>query len=129
VANAEDLQRFVGEHGITTFKIGAVDLDGTWRGKRIPAPYFMERVAAEGTNICNILFGWDMHDEPIPDLQYTGWQTGYPDVTLLPDLSTLAVVPWEPGTASVICDIHELDGTAPASVTARLAGAAGRAGG
>ena len=111
VANAEDLQRFVDEHGITTFKIGAVDLDGIWRGKRIAAPYFIERVSTKGTNICNILFGWDMQDEPIPGLRYTGWQTGYPDITLVPDMSTLALVPWEPGTASVICDIYEVDGT------------------
>jgi glutamine synthetase len=123
-ADTGDLQRFADEHGITTFKIGAVDLDGIWRGKRIAAPYFLEQVSAKGTNICNILFGWDMQDVPIPGLRYTGWQTGYPDITLVPDLSTLAVVPWEPGTASVICDIYELDGTSlplsPRSVLRRL---------
>jgi glutamine synthetase len=107
----EELQQFVDEHGITTFKVGAVDIDGLWRGKRIAAPYFLESVARKGTNICNILFGWDMHDQPIPKLPYTGWQTGYPDVTLKPDLSTLKLVPWEPGTASVICDIFSPDGT------------------
>ncbi len=107
----EELERFVEEHDITTFKIGAVDIDGLWRGKRVAAPYFLESVAEKGTNICNILFGWDMQDELIPGLDYTGWQTGYPDITLKPDLSTLALVPWEPGTASVICDIYELDGS------------------
>lgn len=108
----EDLNAFVQEHGIKTFKVGAVDIDGLSRGKRIAAPYFLESVARKGTNISNILFGWDMHDEPIPGLKYTNWDTGYPDVTLLPDLSTLKVVPWEPGTASVICDIHSPDGSA-----------------
>lgn len=106
----DELQRFVHEHGIKTFKVGSVDLDGLWRGKRIAAPYFVESVAAKGTNICNILLGWDMQDEPIPNLAYTGWQTGYPDVTLLPDMSTLRPVPWEPGTASVICDMREVNG-------------------
>lgn len=118
VADAEDLQRFVEQHGITTFKAGAVDIDGVWRGKRIAAPYFTQSVWRKGTNICNILFGWDLHDAPIPGLAYTGWQTAYPDVVLIPDLSTLAVVPWEPGTASVICDVHELDG-APQSLSPR----------
>jgi glutamine synthetase len=110
VADADDLQRFIEQHDITTFKAGAVDIDGVWRGKRIAAPYFADAVWRKGTNICNILFGWDLHDVPIPGLTYTGWQTAYPDVVLVPDLSTLAVVPWEPGTASVICDVHELDG-------------------
>jgi glutamine synthetase len=109
-ADQERLKEFAEENSIHTFKIGAVDLDGLWRGKRIPVDYFVESVYRSGTYICNILFGWDMQDEPISDLSYTGWHTGYPDVNLRPDLSTLRVVPWEPGTASVICDIHERDG-------------------
>jgi glutamine synthetase len=110
-ATLEELLDFVAEHHIKTFKTGAVDIDGLWRGKRIAAPYFLESVAAKGTNICNILFGWDIQDQTIPGLKYTGWHTGYPDITLLPDLSTLKLVPWEPGTASVICDIREIDGS------------------
>lgn len=104
------LEDFATANDIHTFKIGAVDLDGLWRGKRISRDYFIKSVHSAGTNICNILFGWDMQDETIENLQYTGWHTGYPDINLRPDLSTLAVVPWEPGTASVICDIYEPDG-------------------
>ena len=44
VADAEDLRRFIEQHGITTFKAGAVDIDGVWRGKRIAAPYFADAV-------------------------------------------------------------------------------------
>ncbi len=128
----EDLQAFVEEHAIKTFKVGAVDIDGLWRGKRIAAPYFLESVARKGTNICNILFGWDMQDTSISDLAYTGWQTGYPDITLLPDLSTLKPVPWEPGTASVICDIHSPDGSvlelSPRQVLRRVLAQAEQAG-
>ncbi len=104
------VRQFADEHSIHTFKIGAPDLDGLWRGKRISGDYFVDSVHSAGTFICNILFGWDLQDEPVPDLAYTGWHTGYPDVNLRPDLSTLTVVPWEPGTASVICDIYERDG-------------------
>lgn len=124
VTTVEELKEFVSAHGIKTFKIGAVDIDGLWRGKRIAAPYFLESVATKGTNICNILFGWDVQDQSIPNLKYTGWHTGYPDITLLPDLSTLKLVPWEPGTASVICDIYEMDGSkldlAPRTVLRRV---------
>jgi glutamine synthetase len=131
-SSAEELRRFVEEHGITTFKIGAVDLDGLWRGKRIATPYFLEGVSVKGTNICNILFGWDMQDQLIEGLGYTGWQTGYPDITLMPDLSTLTVVPWEPGTASVICDIKQLDGSplmlSPRALLKRLVDQAAAAG-
>lgn len=108
--NLEVLKRFVAENSITTFKVGVVDTDGVWRGKRIAAPYFLETVYERGTNICNIIFGWDIQDESVPDLAYTGWDTGYPDVTLLPDLKTLKAVPGEPGVASVICDVYETSG-------------------
>ncbi len=71
VSTANELQAFVDEHQIKTFKVGAVDVDGLWRGKRIAAPYFLESVASKGTNICNILFGWDLQDQSIPNLKYT----------------------------------------------------------
>ncbi|SCF78218.1 glutamine synthetase [Streptomyces sp. MnatMP-M27] len=132
ISTVKELENFVAEHNIKTFKVGAVDIDGLWRGKRIAARYFLESVATKGTNICNILFGWDMHDEPIPNLKYTGWQTAYPDITLVPDLGTLKPVPWEPGTASVICDIHEMDGgrleLAPRALLRRIVARASAAG-
>lgn len=109
---------FAREHDIRVFKIGAVDTDGLWRGKRLSAEYFTESAHAAGTNICNILFGWDLQDTPIPGLTFTGWHTGYPDVNLRPDLSTLRVVPGEPGVASVICDLYQPDGS-PLSLSPR----------
>lgn len=36
----DELQKFVSDNDIKTFKVGVVDLDGVWRGKRIPARYF-----------------------------------------------------------------------------------------
>ncbi|MER5221043.1 glutamine synthetase family protein [Streptomyces flaveus] len=109
-ADQESISEFIKKNGIHTFKIGAVDLDGLWRGKRISSEYFLNGVWRDGTFLCNILFGWDLQDEPITELAYTGAHTGFPDINLRPDLSTLSVVPWEPGTASVICDVFERDG-------------------
>lgn len=107
----DELRTYVETNGIHTFKIGAVDLDGIWRGKRVAADYFVESVADNGCFLSNILFAWDVQDEPIPGLEYTGSRTGYPDVNFRPDMSTLALVPWEPGVASVICDVFERDGS------------------
>ncbi|MDO8308686.1 MAG: glutamine synthetase family protein [Actinomycetota bacterium] len=122
MGSAEDakvaVQEFMSANRITTVRIQAPDIDGLLRGKRIPVDYFSSSVAYKGSNIANILFGWDMVDELLDNLSYTGWHTGYPDVTLLPDLSTMRVVPWEPGTAMVTCDITELDGT-PVSISPR----------
>lgn len=112
------VESFVKEHGIKVIKLGAVDIDGLWRGKRLSAQYFVEAAYSAGTNICNILFGWDIEDASIPNLTFTGWHTGYPDVNLRPDLTTLRVVPGESGVASVICDIYEPDGS-PLAISPR----------
>src|SRR6185369_11434086 len=77
IGRSGKLTDFVEKNGIHTFKIGAVDLDGLWRGKRVSAEHFLNSVHSDGTFFCNILFGWDMQDEPIPDLAYTGWHTGF----------------------------------------------------
>lgn len=105
-----DLATFFEVNQIKVVKLGAPDIDGLWRGKRIMAKYFIEAVAAAGTNICDVIFGWDVQDVPITKLSFTGFHSGYPDVNLRPDLSTLTVVPHEPGTASVICDVLTLAG-------------------
>lgn len=105
------VEEFVAEHGIKVIKIGAPDIDGLWRGKRLSAQYFLESAFEAGTNICNILFGWDIQDMSIPNLTFTGWHSGYPDVNLRPDLTTLRPVPGERGVASVICDIYQPDGS------------------
>lgn len=105
-----DLGKFIEDNNIKVIKLGAPDIDGLWRGKRIMAKYFVEAVAQSGTNICDVIFGWDVQDIPITKLTFTGFQTGYPDVNLRPDLSTLTVLPHEPGTASVICDVLTIAG-------------------
>lgn len=110
-AMIEQIRRIISDEKIHTVKIGGVDIDGIWRGKHLPVEYFLNSVWRDGTHICAILFGWDSHDELIPGLDFTGWQTGYPDLFVMPDLSTFRPVPWDPGTASVIANFTGTDGT------------------
>jgi len=39
----------------------------------------------------------------------SSWERGYGDMVMMPDLSTLRVAPWLPGTALVTADLHWLD--------------------
>lgn len=103
-------EKLIRDNSVDTVRVGAVDLDGVWRGKQVSAAYFLESVAASGTQISDILFGWDVADRLVDGLSFTGWDTGYPDIKLLPDLSTLSLMPWEPNTASVICDMFTVHG-------------------
>lgn len=101
---------FAEQHNVDTFRVGCIDLDGIWRGKQFGAEYFLNGVAKNGTNIANVLFGWDVADELVDGLSYTNWDTGFPDIKLVPDLSTLRLTPWEARTATAVCDIQSLDG-------------------
>jgi glutamine synthetase len=103
-------KEFVEKNNIDTIRVGAVDLDGIWRGKQFGAGYFLSAVAKNGTNIADVLFGWDVADEVVEGLSYTSWETGFPDIKLVPDLSTLRLMPWEPRSASAICDMKTLSG-------------------
>jgi glutamine synthetase len=103
---------------IRTVQFGCPDVDGLFRGKRVPAQYFLDSVAHKGSMIADILFGWDITDTLMDGLVHSGWHTGYADVVLVPDLSTVKAVPWEPGVATAICDVRTPDG-APVEIAPR----------
>ncbi len=127
-----DLKTYFVENGIKVVKVGAPDMEGIWRGKRIMAEFFLKTVATEGSHFSDLLFGWDVQGEPILGLKHTGPHTGFPDMALVPDLSTLHVVPGEPGVAAVICDAFSLDGEpvelAPREILRRMVKRAEEAG-
>ncbi len=103
---------------IKTVQFGCPDIDGLFRGKRVPAQYFLDSVAHKGSMIADILFGWDVTDELMDGLVHSGWHTGYADLVLMPDLSTVRAVPWEPGTATAVCDVLTPEG-APVEIAPR----------
>ncbi len=90
-------------HDVRTVRIGGADLDGVYRGKRVSADHFLAS-AEGGFPQCDVLFGWDIQDEVIGTLPYSNWEIGFADIVMRPDLSTLAVVPWEEDSAAVVCD-------------------------
>ena len=94
--------------------------------------HFLVAAQGEGFPQCDVLFGWDIQDEVIGSLPFSNWEIGFGDIIMRPDLGTFAVVPWEEGSASVICDFHtEQDDPLPISprfVLRRVVEQAGAAG-
>jgi glutamine synthetase len=60
-----------------------------------------------------------MEMEPLPGYKYASWETGYGDFKMVPDLSTLRLVPWIDKTALVICDVHDEETNEPVEVAPR----------
>jgi glutamine synthetase len=96
--------RLIDDNHVRSVKIGGGDLDGVYRGKRVGAEHFLSAAEGEGFPQCDVLFGWDIQDEVIGSLPFSNWETGFGDIVMRPDLTTFAVVPWEEGCASVVCD-------------------------
>ncbi len=86
------------------------DGHGRLLGKRLTARHFLEHGAADGVHACIYLFTVDMEMEPLPGFRLTSWERGYGDMRMAPDLPTLRLVPWLPGTALVFCDVYTEEG-------------------
>lgn len=108
---------------IDTVIVAFPDVLGRLVGKRFAGKFFLKSVAAHGTHACNYLLTVNMEMDPQDGFKIASWDKGYGDFALLPDNSTLRVLPWQPGTALVICDFAHHDGMrvaeAPRSVLRR----------
>ncbi|HVU35756.1 MAG TPA: glutamine synthetase family protein [Opitutaceae bacterium] len=108
---------------IDTVIVAFPDVLGRLVGKRFRGQFFLDQVAARGTHCCNYLLTVDMEMEPQPGFALANWEKGFGDFFVRPDESTLRLIPWQPATALLICDVEHHDGTpvdeAPRSVLRR----------
>jgi glutamine synthetase len=96
---------------IDTVIIAFTDMQGRLVGKRASARLFLEELAEHGAECCNYLLAVDVELNTVDGYAISSWETGYGDMAMHPDLETLRVVPWLPGTALVIADLTRLDET------------------
>lgn len=104
----EQLARAVDKDDIDTVVVCMVDMQGRLIGKRFHARFFLD--SGGTTHACDYLLANDMTMEPVPGYDSASWQRGYGDFELRPDISTLRVLPWLPGTAMVLCDVLDHSG-------------------
>jgi glutamine synthetase len=102
--------RFAGGE-IDTVVVAFTDMQGRLVGKRVAARLFLEDVAAHGSECCNYLLAVDVDMNTVDGYAMSSWDQGYGDMVMTPDMSTLRVAPWLPGSALVTADLNWLDGT------------------
>src|SRR6187455_2744674 len=90
-------------------KVAVSDIDGILRGKYIHRDKFFSAVDG-GFGFCDVVFGWDMHDQCYDNTQLTGWQHGFPDALARLDLSTHRNVPWDNGVDFFLGDFVTAEG-------------------
>jgi glutamine synthetase len=106
----EALEALVKSDQVDTVLTVVPDGFGRLMGKRLVARFFLDSAVQHGLHACIYLFTVDMEMEPLPGFALTSWGRGYGDMKLVPDHSTLRLVPWLPKTALVFCDVYAEDG-------------------
>ncbi len=133
---ALDIPRLFAEHDIETVLLGGCDVNGVFRGKRIPAWRFL-RDPHEAMHFADVLCVFDLQDNIIPTSPgYTGWwpswEQGFGDMEAVAVHSTLRVIPWADRTVIVLVDFNDIHGhpleAMPRNVLKRVVGFAEAAG-
>jgi glutamine synthetase len=123
--SVKELEELADAGEIDTVLCMFTDFQGRFVGKRILPYFFLEDVLGEeGLHACLYLIAIDMEMEPLPGFEFASWETGYGDFKMIPDVSTLRLVPWLEKTAMVICDVadehtNELVEVAPRTILRR----------
>ncbi|MHA7153936.1 glutamine synthetase family protein [Arthrobacter sp. TMN-50] len=106
----DELRNQVAAGDIDTVVVAITDSLGRLQGKRCGARSFLEDVLGHGAEGCNYLLSVDVEMNTIDGYAMSSWENGYGDMVMRPDISTLRLVPWLPGTAMIQCDILWPDG-------------------
>ncbi len=105
-----ELESLVADGDIDTVIVAFCDMQGRLTGKRVSGRLFVEEVAAHGAECCNYLLAVDVDMNTVDGYAMSSWDTGYGDMVMTPDFSTLRLLPWLPGTALVMADLSWTDG-------------------
>lgn len=97
-------------------KLGVVDIDGVIRGKYMSREKFFSALE-HGFKFCDVIFGWDSHDQIYDKPSFTGWHTGFPDATARIDPTSCRDVPFE---GDMLFFLGEFDDAAAAICPRRL---------
>ncbi|MCH9734463.1 MAG: glutamine synthetase family protein [Actinomycetia bacterium] len=100
-----ELAAQVASGAVDTVIVAFCDMQGRLTGKRVSARLFVEDVAEHGAECCNYLLAVDVDMNTVDGYAISSWDTGYGDMVMTPDFTTLRLLPWLPGTALVMADL------------------------
>jgi glutamine synthetase len=107
----EELRKMVRDGLVDTVIVALTDMQGRLMGKRVQAEAFLNGVVDHGIHFCTYLLGTDMEMNTPDGFKLMNWETGYGDWIGRQDWGTTRVLPWLEGTAIVLCDAVDSDGT------------------
>ena len=100
IIQPSDLRELIAGGEVDTVLVCFPDMQGRLMGKRVMARYFYDNVMEGTIEVCDYLLAVDVDMDPQPGYTFASWDTGYGDMSAVPDLATLRLVPWIPRTAA-----------------------------
>ena len=110
----ESVRRAIADNDIEVVISGTADLNGIFRGKRVPATRFAEH-PLHPVHVSDYFWIIDTEEEVIPpdvvgEGWWPSWNSGFGDVAPIPQLETFRIVPWLDRTAMVLNEHRFRDG-------------------
>ena len=75
-------------------KVAVTDIDGILRGKYIAKKKLISALT-DGFGFCDVILGWDSNDQLYDTIEFTGWNSGFPDAQVTPIPETSRRIPFE----------------------------------
>jgi glutamine synthetase len=107
--------------GYDTVVVCTPDVQGRLLGRRLTLEAFLRGVD-KGVDMCTAAFAWDIVQDPmgmIGALDWAGFHTGWHDIRLEADLTTLRPAGWLERTAICIADAVEVTDGSPVAIAPR----------
>ncbi|WP_055612210.1 glutamine synthetase family protein [Streptomyces phaeochromogenes] len=103
----EEFKTAVNSGDITTVLLAVPNMLGQLKGKRLDASGFLKTIedgSEGGAEVCAYVLATDVDMEPLDGFELTGWEAGFGDFGVVPDLATIRRLPYMPGTVLVHAD-------------------------
>ncbi|MDA8311588.1 MAG: glutamine synthetase family protein [Actinomycetota bacterium] len=107
----EELRAAAQRGTVDTVLVVITDMQGRLQGKRMDVRFFVDEVARHATEGCSYLLAVDVDMNTVGGYAISSWETGYGDLVMRPDLSTLRPVPWHERTVLCHADVEWENGS------------------
>ncbi|GAA3368332.1 type I glutamate--ammonia ligase [Streptomyces sannanensis] len=114
IPDIRQYQEWLSTEGIDVVRVTYPDLIGTDRARDVLVDH-LPSACAHGLAFCKAVYHTTPQGDVVPVAG--GLEAGLPDISVRPDLSTLAALPWEPGVATCLGEVTDpaTGGPAPES--------------
>jgi len=105
----DQLKNLVESGEVDTIIIASTDMQGRLCAKRLTGRHFLENTN-QGIGTCSVILGWGQDHSEDYGYDFTGWDLGYPDLVVKPDLNTIRWYPWFEKTVLILGDLIGING-------------------